>query len=111
MVGKLSRAEIRRKYDPEVYYVEADALRDSQTLEEIEDWLKHPLTQCLLLKLEGDLSGLFMCWTNGAYTEENSSDGTNQKNLKALGMAQAIDDIITAIKHIGEDELAVEPLI
>lgn len=104
MPNQLSPRALERKYSPDVCYKEAVELLSTQSKEDIEAWRSHPCTKTILLQLEGDLSGLFLLWTNGAYTDENSIDGTSQKNVKALGMAQAIDDVINAINHIGEDD-------
>jgi len=91
---------LRNRYNPEVFYTRSLNLLDSVTKEEAVSWYSHPCTQALLNSLEGDLAGIVVMWLGGGYSEEESSSATAQKQAKARGMAQAIDDILTHINDI-----------
>lgn len=91
---------LRNRYNPEVFYTKSLNLLDSVSKEEALSWYNHPCTQSLLNSLEGDLAGIVVMWLGGGYSEEESSSATSQKQAKARGMAQAIDDILTHINDI-----------
>ena len=40
-------------------------------------------------------------WQGGAYSNEDSIDGTAQLNAKARGMLQALDDMSELIRNLG----------
>ncbi len=40
-------------------------------------------------------------WQGGAYSEEGSVDATAQRNAKARGMLQALDDIAELVRNLG----------
>lgn len=104
MLSQLNPSLLARKYNPEVYYAEALENIETQSPEDILQWLSHPLTKAVLLQLEGDMTGLFILWQGGAYTSEDSAEGTGLRNVKALAQAQTIDDVIQAIRTIGLPE-------
>ncbi len=91
---------IRNRYNPEYFYNKSIAKLDLVTKEEALSWYNHHCTQALINSLEGDLAGIVVSWLGGGYSEEESSSGTAQKQAKARGMAQAIDDIIEHINEI-----------
>lgn len=95
-----SNSQLRNKYNPEHYYTRALNLLDKVNKEEALSWYNHPCTEALRNALEGDLAGIVVMWLGGGYSEEKSSSGTAQKQAKARGMAQAIDDIIQHIEEI-----------
>jgi uncharacterized protein YukE len=101
---------IRNRYNPEVFYNRSLNLLDSVSKEEALSWYSHPCTQSLLNSLEGDLAGIVVMWLGGGYSEEESSSATAQKQAKARGMAQAIDDILTHLNDIKNLSLEGESL-
>lgn len=91
---------IRNKYNPEYFYAKAMENLDRVSKEEAIAWYNHPCTQSLRYTLEGDLAGVVVMWLGGGYSEEKSTAGTAQKQAKARGMAQAIDDMVEHIEEI-----------
>jgi len=91
---------VRNKYNPEYFYNKGLACLDKVNKEEALSWYNHPCTEALRWALEGDLSGVVVMWLGGGYSEEKSSSGTAQKQAKARGMAQAIDDMLEKIEEI-----------
>jgi hypothetical protein len=92
--------KLQRKYNPEISHDLAERLLEGVTNTEAESWFKHPCTQSLLAGLDGDLAGTVAVWLGGGYSSEESSDGTAQKQAKARGMAQAIQDMLDRIDDI-----------
>ncbi len=64
-------------------------------------WLKHPCTQALTSAIQGDMCGIINMWLEGAYSDEKSIDVTAQREAKARGMSQAMEDILESIQNIG----------
>lgn len=101
MAKQLSRA----KYDPSEAHARAVDLLSGVSPEEVDAWYNNPITTSLRLSLEGDLMGIVLFWINGGYSDEEHSDGTAQRQAKARGMAQAIDDLLDRIEAIKNLEL------
>ena len=99
-VAETSVLKLQRKYNPESSHRLAMRLLSGVTKGEAESWFKHPCTQSLLAGLDGDLAGTVAVWLGGGYSSEESSDGTAQKQAKARGMAQAIQDMLDRIDDI-----------
>ena len=91
--------QLRHKYDPEHYYRKASSVIATLTEEEKKEWYMHACTRHLLLTLEGDLSRILTEWLTGGLISE-SVDLTAQASVKALGMAQAIEDVTQHIRNI-----------
>ena len=91
---------LRNSYNPQAFYDRSFNLLDKVNKGEAQSWFEHPCTQALLASLEGDLAGIVVMWLGGGYAEEQSSSGTAQKQAKARGMAQAIEDVINHIQEI-----------
>jgi hypothetical protein len=91
---------IRNRYNPDYFYDKSLARLDLVSKGEALSWYNHNCTQALLNSLEGDLAGIVVSWLGGGYSEEESSSGTAQKQAKARGMAQAIDDVIEHVNEI-----------
>ena len=68
-------------------------------------WLQHPCTKALQSAIQGDMCGILNMWLEGAYSDEKSVDSTAQREAKARGMSQAMDDILKTIQDIGYLEL------
>ena len=91
---------LRNRYNPQAFYDRSFNLLDQVGKGEAQSWYEHPCTQALLASLEGDLSGIVVMWLGGGYAEQESTAGTAQKQAKAIGMAQAIEDVINHIQEI-----------
>jgi hypothetical protein len=92
--------QLRNKYNPEYYHNRAISLLDLVDPVEAINWYNHPCTEALRNALEGDLAGVVIMWLGGAYSDEKSTSGTAQRQAKARGMANAIDDMIEHIEGI-----------
>jgi hypothetical protein len=91
---------LRNRYNPQAFYDRSFNQLDLVSRGECESWYEHPCTQALLASLEGDLAGIVVMWLGGGYAEEMSASGTAQKQAKARGMAQAIEDVINHVAEI-----------
>ena len=91
---------LRNKYNPNYYYSLAEDALSAITKEEADSWYKHPCTVSIRNSLEGDMAAIVATWLGGGYSEEKSTDGTAQKQAKARGMAQALDDILEHIEQV-----------
>ena len=94
---------LRNKFEPDIYYNKAMTLLDNVDKERFEEWYKNPCTQSLIYSLEGDMTGIIMQWTAGNYAVTGSIEASSQRESKALGMAQAIDDVLTHISDMKEN--------
>ncbi len=91
---------IRNRYNPQAFYDVATKILDNVSKEEAIGWYNHPCTQSLLNSLEGDIAGIVVMWLGGGYSSEESSAETSQRQAKARGMAQAMNDIIEHINDV-----------
>lgn len=89
------------RLDPDIYYRNAQILLETVNEAEALAWITSPCTKALLATLDGDLSGILLMWLEGAYSNEDSTDSTAQKQAKARGQAQAVSDIVEQIVSIG----------
>lgn len=88
------------KFNPEKSHSLAERLLEGVTPTEADAWFLHPCTQSLIASLDGDVSGISLMLISGAYADESSVDATAQKTAKAIGMAQAIQEMIDHIAEI-----------
>lgn len=100
--------KLRNKYDPTYHYKVAESSLELVTPEEALSWYQHPCTTSLRHSLEGDMAGIVAMWLGGGYSEEESTDGTAQKQAKARGMAQTLDDMLEHIERIKDLRLEGE---
>ena len=91
---------LRNKYNPSYHYLKAEDALEHVTQEEAVSWYKHPCTASLRNSLEGDMAAIVATWLGGGYSEESSTDGTAQRQAKARGMAQALDDMLEHIEQL-----------
>ena len=87
----------------EMYAIAEDTFK-SVPPEEVVSWCKHPVTQALMISLQGDMFGSFEAWMNGEFTGSDA-DETIQKNSKALGSVAAIESILVWIEDAKKGEL------
>lgn len=73
--------------------------------EEASAWLRHPCTVALRAAVQGDMCGILNVWLDGGYSSEESIDATAQREAKARGIAQTLDDILETIDQIGYLEM------
>ena len=99
---------LRHKYNPDVFYQKAEAILDGMSRDETLNWYDHPCTKSLRLSLEGDMAGIVVMWLGGGYSDEDTTDGTAQKQAKARGMANALDDMLEHIENIKTLSLEAE---
>jgi hypothetical protein len=66
---------------------------------EVINWKEHPITLYLIKTLEADKLDIMEAWGNGQFLAE-SSEGTSQKNAKALGMLESVDLTLSAISEL-----------
>ena len=92
-MDQLDRKLLAARYDPDPAYEQAHNLLTSVTQAEWDAWLHHPMTKSLMLKLEGDIAGMFLIWSGGGYANSLVEDA------KARGMLEAIDDVLTAMRQ------------
>lgn len=90
-----------RFYNEEKCRLDAENLLDMMTKEEAKAWHQHPCTQSLLSSIQGDMCGILNMWLEGGYSNEESVDVTAQRQAKARGMSQALDDLLETIYDIG----------
>lgn len=100
--------QLKSKYNPDYHYLQARRLLDDVNPSDAEGWYNHPCTQALRHALEGDLSGIVIVWLGGGYSDDKSATGTAQRNAKARGMAQAIEDMAQYIEEIKNLKLSGE---
>ena len=102
-MDQLDRKLLAARYDPDPAYEQAQLIRMSVTSADWEAWLHNPMTKALMLQLEGDIAGMFLYWSNGAYGASLVEDA------KARGMLNAVNDILEAIRtpFIGVEEEVV----
>jgi len=91
-MDQLDRGLLASRYDPDPAYEQAQLLQMNVTKADWEAWLHHPMTKALLLKLEGDIAGMFLVWSNGGYANSLVEDA------KARGMLDALDSILAEIR-------------
>lgn len=94
-----------RFYNEDLFRQKAEECLDNVAKQEATQWLQHPCTKCLVNMLQADMCGILNIWLGGGYTDEKSSDSTAQKEAKARGMAQAMDDVIETIESIGSKNI------
>jgi hypothetical protein len=99
---------VRHRYNPEHFHSKAVRILDDLTADECRSWYEHPCTKSLINSLEGDVSAIVLMWLDGGYSKEDSTDATVQRQAKARGMAQAINDILDHIKEIRDLSLEGE---
>lgn len=92
------------KNSTEDIYARAEDAFKSVPQEEVISWCKHPITQSLILSLQGDMAGHFEGWTNGEFTGD-TADETIQKNSKALGGVSAIESILVWLEDAKRGDL------
>ena len=90
-----------RFYNEEQLRNETIQLLDLVNKEEASQWVKHPCTRALKFAIQSDMAGIINVWLDGGYSDEESVNKTAQREAKARGMAQTLDDILETIKDIG----------
>lgn len=73
--------------------------------EDALQWSQHPCTKTLKTALQSDMAGIINVWIDGGYSDEDSVDKTAQREAKARGMAQALDDVLETMSNISKGEL------
>ena len=91
---------IDRFYNEDRFRLTAEDHLAGVTKEDAKLWIQHPCTRCLTDMLQADMCGIINMWLEGGYGDENSIDITAQRQAKARGMSQAIDDIIEKMQQI-----------
>lgn len=94
----------KRFYNEDRFRRDFEEAIEVVTREEALVWLKHPCTQALSSAIQADMCGILNLWLEGAYAKEDSVDATAQREAKARGMSQAMDDILETIQNIGHLE-------
>lgn len=92
---------VNRFYNEDKFRLNAEEALDAVNVGECQAWLKHPCTQALKNAIQGDMCGILNVWIGAGYADEKSVDATVQRDTKARGMAQAMDDILETIEKIG----------
>lgn len=92
---------IDRYYNEDRFRRDFEEALDIVSVEDAQQWLKHPCTQALTSAIQGDMCGIIGMWLAGAYSDEKSVDSTAQREAKARGMSQAMEDILETIQDIG----------
>ncbi len=98
----------KRYYNEDRFRRDFEEAIDVVNKEEALAWLKHPCTQALSSAIQGDMCGILNMWLEGAYSNEDSVDVTAQRQAKARGMSQAMDDILETIQNIGHLDIDEE---
>lgn len=99
---------VKHRYNPEHFHSKALRIIDELSEEECRSWYEHPCTRSLVNSLEGDVSAIVLMWLSGGYSKEDSVDTTSQRQAKARGMVQAINDILEHVKQIRDRALEGE---
>lgn len=94
--------KIRNKYNPDFHYSKSLEWLGVVSPEDAMAWYAHPCSKALREALEGDLAGIVVNWIGGAYSNEENASATSQRQAKARGMAQSIEDILIAMKDISK---------
>lgn len=97
----------KRYYSEDRFRRDFEEALDIVTKEEALQWYQHPCTKALEAAIQGDMCGILNMWLEGAYSDEKSIDVTAQREAKARGMSQAMDDVLETIQHIGYLELEI----
>lgn len=92
--------QISHRFNPDYFYTRSQRELDGVSKEECIAWFNHPCTKCLREALEGDIAGIVSMWLAGAYSNEESSETTSQRQAKARGMAQAAENMLAFIRDI-----------
>lgn len=96
---------LNRFYNEDRLRQDVEDAMDIVSVEETTAWLKHPCTKALKSAIQADMCGILNVWLGAGYADETSVDATAQREAKARGMAQAMDDLLTTIEEIGHREL------
>ena len=96
---------LSRFYNEEKFRRNAEQAMDIADMGECQSWLKHPCTQALRNMISADICGVLNVWLAAGYADEKSIDASVQREAKARGMAQALDDILGTIEEIGYKRL------
>jgi hypothetical protein len=99
---------IKHRFNPEHFHSKVERILEDVSLEDCKGWYQHPCTQTLVNALEGDVSGIVLMWLDGGYSKEESVDATAQRQAKARGMIQAINDMLQHIQRIRDKVLEGE---
>ena len=99
---------VNRFYDEDRLRNSVEAALDVVSKEEAKTWMNHPCTVALKNMLQADMVGILSMWLEGGYADQNSVDSTAQKEAKARGMAQAMDDTLETIQQIGYLEFNID---
>jgi hypothetical protein len=99
---------LNRYYNEDKFRRIYEEALDAVDMNDAQGWVKHPCTQALAASIQGDICGILNLWLEGAYADENSVDCTAQREAKARGMSQAMDDILEAIQDIGNKKMIQE---
>jgi len=67
-----------------------------------QEWLGHDITTDLIKTLKEDIAALKDRWAVGAFTGA-SFDETAQLNAKALGLTEALENILDYVTDLAED--------
>lgn len=95
-------------YDPVYWYNRSCSILEEVEKSECLSWLNHPCTQALLGQIQSSVAHKVKGWLGGVYAEEDSVDATAIKQAKAIGQAQACDEIIDIITEIGNYKFGEE---
>lgn len=93
-----------KRLNSAAYAERSEALLQGIGRDERRSWYEHPVTEAFKLSLEADIAGILALWLEGAYAEAASSDETAQRQAKARGIAQALNDVLEWIEDLREVE-------
>lgn len=100
-----------RFYNEDLLRQTAEEALDNVSKDEARQWYSHPCTKALSNAIQADMCGILNVWLGAGYAEEKSIDATAQRDAKARGMAQALDDVLETIAQISAKELNGEEQI
>lgn len=96
---------LNRFYNEDKFRQNVEEALEVVDFNECQSWLKHPCTQALKNAIQADMCGILNVWLGAGYADETSVDATAQREAKARGMAQALDDMLETIEFLGYREL------
>lgn len=99
------RSLYRKGYDPLYWNRLSQEALEVVTKDECLVWLKHPCTKALMHELQASIAAKINGWINGSFADSSSVDHTAMAQAKAIGQAQACDEIIDLIQDIGKGHI------
>ncbi len=76
-----------------------DSLIEGISQGERDEWLNHPLTECIILLCQAEEVAIAEGWAAGDYTSEDGGD-TLQMNSRELGRCQALGMVQEHIRSL-----------